>query len=59
MTNLQLEIISFSNPLEDEVGKSLQMYSSNGIFQGHMIMLTHWGLVTQFGNIDLGQHWLR
>ena len=21
--------------------------------------LTHWGLVTQFGDIDLGQHWLR
>ena len=21
--------------------------------------LTHWGLVTPFGNIDLGQHWLR
>ena len=21
--------------------------------------LTHWGLVTLFGNIDLGQHWLR
>ena len=21
--------------------------------------LTHWGLVTSFGDIDLGQHWLR
>ena len=21
--------------------------------------LTHWGLVTPFGDIDLGQHWLR
>ena len=29
----------------------------------HMItyskwVLTHWGLVTPFGDIDLGQHWL-
>ena len=23
------------------------------------LTLTHWGLVTPFGNIDLGQHWLR
>ena len=22
-------------------------------------VLTHWGLVTPFGDIDLGQHWLR
>ena len=22
-------------------------------------ILTHWGQVTQFGDIDLGQHWLR
>ena len=22
-------------------------------------LLTHWGLVTPFGDIDLGQHWLR
>ena len=21
--------------------------------------LTHWGLMTPYGNIDLGQHWLR
>ena len=24
-----------------------------------MVILTHWGLVTPFGDIDLGQHWLR
>ena len=22
-------------------------------------MLTHWGLVTPYGDVDLGQHWLR
>ena len=25
----------------------------------YFIHLTHWGLVTPFGDIDLGQHWLR
>ena len=25
----------------------------------HQPLLTHWGLVTPFDNIDLGQHWLR
>ena len=24
----------------------------------HVKALTHWGLVTPFGDIDLGQHWL-
>ena len=25
----------------------------------HMENLTHWGLVTPYGDSDLGQHWLR
>ena len=31
-------------------------YSYSDINHG---LLTHWGLVTPFGVIDLGQHWLR
>ena len=30
-----------------------------GCFAGIGVNLTHWGLVTPFGDIDLGQHWLR
>ena len=30
-----------------------------GIVRRQLRSLTHWGLVTPFGSIDLGQHWLR
>ena len=33
--------------------------ATDGIRVSAAMVLTYWGLVTPFGNIDLGQHWLR
>ena len=38
---------------------TLRMNFNEGQMEIQYFHLTHWGLVTPFGNIDLGQHWLR
>ena len=40
---------SFSNPHTCTSMYDMPLY----------MLLTHWGLVTSYGDIDLGQHWLR
>ena len=37
--------------------KVYKMISDEGLY--NFFVLTHCGLVTSYGNIDLGQHWLR
>ena len=51
-------LIAYHNPMEcHDIGLFTLEYSS---FSNKIInILTHYGLVTPYGDIDLGQHWLR
>ena len=35
------------------------MWTDTFLFQHYDNVLTHWGLVMPFGDLDLGQHWFR
>ena len=35
------------------------VYNMAAIFFSDLIELPHWGIVMQYGNTDLGQHWSR
>ena len=36
-----------------------KMFWSCHMHIGSLNVLTHWGLVTPYGDMDLGQHWLK
>ena len=66
-TNADLFSIGSWQTYFNEILVEIQTFSSKEIHleiylqnDGHFASaLTHWGLMTQYGDIDLGQHWLR
>ena len=59
----QSKVTASVNPLPlfaDLLSLPLDTVKHSGIFaQQSDGLFNHWGLVTPFGDIDLGQHWLR
>ena len=52
-TNYPLRLLVWFDSIRSEV---LNCIMINTI---HQTILTHWGLVTPYGDRELGQHWLR
>ena len=55
------DVIPNVNIVKGKARASTSGFICSSVFiMGHFLPnLTHWGLVTPFGDLDLGQHWLR
>ena len=57
-TKHKVTSLHFRNLLDNKTWYIMQNYI-NYQLQCQKTLLTHWGLVTPYGDRDLGQHWLR